>query len=245
MRTPNGRIRCRHRLRPVQRLQHFVAGGLQRVHPEIDGRARGQRRPLRGGTVSENLREGRIKPFRIVAPDVSGRIFRNVARKPLGLGLGERFGREAAPVEEGGDVLGRHAPARDKRTEHERARAVLAHGESGGCALAQGIEHEIADRAPVAGPRKSVREPPILQRFGGGTLPLCDVRENLDGRARPCRWRHQAAENRMTRAMTITHIKASAMAPTRNTGVRWLSRFVVTWIVAWTTRDSTNIHIST
>ena len=89
-------------------------------------------------------------------------------------------------------------------------------------------------RLPIAAlspePGEAVGDPPILQGLGRRALARLDIGENLDGRACPRRRRHQAEANSRMRAMTITHISSSAMAPTPNTPVRRSSRFEVTWI---------------
>jgi len=113
--------------------------------------------------------------------------------EPGELGLRQRLWRVSAAIGEIGDLLGRHLPLADERSEHERTRTPLAHGKSGGSTIAQAIEHEIADRRPVARPGKAVRRPPILQGFRRGPLARLHVGENFDRRARPRRRRHQAA----------------------------------------------------
>jgi hypothetical protein len=62
------------RLEAAERLQHLVAIGLQRVHPEIDGSAPRQRRPLLARPRAEGSAELRLEPFRIVAPHMRGRV---------------------------------------------------------------------------------------------------------------------------------------------------------------------------
>ena len=98
-----------------------------------------------------------------------------------------------------------------ERAQHERTRARLAHGISGRGAGAQAIEHQIADRRPVARAGEAVRDPPILQGLRRRALARLDIGEDLDRRARPRRWGHQAGLNSRMRAMTITHISSSAM----------------------------------
>ncbi len=86
MRMPTGEYGVGFSLEAAQRLQHLVAIGLQRVHPEIDGSAAGERRPLLARARAEGSAELRLEPFRIVAPHISGRVGGNFSPEPGKLG---------------------------------------------------------------------------------------------------------------------------------------------------------------
>ena len=86
---PERRMRRRLRLEAAQRLQHLVAIGLQRVRPEIDGSAAGERRPFLRRPRPERALEFGREPFRIIAPDMGRRIGAGSSRlQPGELGLG-------------------------------------------------------------------------------------------------------------------------------------------------------------
>ena len=75
------------RLETAQRLQHLVAIGLQRVRPEVDRGAPRERRPLLGRAGPEGAVEFAREPLRIIAPDISRRIGRELAAQAGKLGL--------------------------------------------------------------------------------------------------------------------------------------------------------------
>ena len=227
---PRRRMGCRRRIEALQRLQHLLARRFQRVHPEIDRRPPGKRGALLAGPRAERPLELRLKPLRIIAADGRRSIVRHIAREPRALGFAQRLGRVVSAIGKRRDLIWGLAPAADEGPEHQRARTCVAHGIGARSALAQSIEYEIADRGAVAGAGEAVRQTPILQRLGGRALARLDIGEDLDGRACPRRWCHYSEANSVMRAMTITHMRKSAMAPITNTAVRRSSRFEVTWI---------------
>ena len=117
------------RLETAQRLQHLVAVGFQRVHPEIDRRAPRERRPLLGRAGAEGALEFAREPLRIIAAELPPAHRRgDRARRPASSASDSGSGAWRPPSARAATSSGRHAPARDQGAQHQRAGACLTHG---------------------------------------------------------------------------------------------------------------------
>jgi len=83
----NRRMGCGLSIEATQGNQHLAAWRLKRVDPEVDWGAFGQRRPLLCRPVSEGALELGGQPLRIVAFDMSRRIYRQLVTEPGELDL--------------------------------------------------------------------------------------------------------------------------------------------------------------
>ena len=211
-----------------QCFQHLVPIGLERVHSEIHGCAKGEGRPLLHRAGAKHGLENGAEPFRIVAANPRRSAGRKRSRQSLPLRITQRRRREAAAVAKRIDGFGTHVPGGDQRVEHQRSRALILHGEGERGTLPQAIVDETADGRPVSGAREAMRQSPILQSVGRRSLARFQVGEHFDGGAGPSRGGHQSVWNTRMRPATRIHIRASAIAPSRNIGVRCASLLLVT-----------------
>ena len=159
----------------------LLARAFERVDPQIERRARRQRRTLRGALVAEGAREMRIEPFGIVAGHPGRRAVEARRLEPRALFVGERRRRMRAPVGKPRDRRGIEIAFEPQHAEHHRARRVGAHDECRGSLAAQRVVGQPGDGGAVAGAGEAVGEAPVLQRIGSRAPPCRDIGQHLDG----------------------------------------------------------------
>ena len=84
----------------------------------------------------------------------------------------------------------------------------------------------IAARSPD--PAKRWPTPQSFSASDAGRLRSAHIGQHLDGGARAAPWRHESDWKAMMRPQMMIQISASAIAPTRNIGVRCLRLLLVT-----------------
>ena len=225
--------------------KHFgrlVALRLQRIDPQVERRARRERRRLCRTLVAENAGEMRIEPFRIVAGNPRGSTSEIGRAEPRALVLRQRVGRETRAVGEPRDQLGVEVAFKTQHAEDGRAWRLGAHHKGGGGLAAQRVIDQAGDGGAVAGTGKAVRKAPILERSGRRTTLNLDIPENLDGGGNTRGWRHGRPS--MMRTMNMIHMIVSTIALAMKDGPRRTSRLLVRCTPACKTRNATNTHES-
>ena len=236
--------------RPARRLGRkmgerglrLLALGLERVDPQVERRAGGERRAFLRALLAEHAGEMRIEPLRIVAGDMGRRTIECRRREPRPLGLREQRRCEARAIGKPRDRVEVEPAFELEHAEEDRARRLLAHEERRRRAPAQRVVDEARDRGAVAGAGEAVGKAPVLERVGGRPMARLDIGEDFDRRGDARSWRH-GSPSRMRTAKTA-HMIASTIAPARNSRPRrgtWLS---VTCTSACSTRSTTNTQAS-
>ena len=173
-----------------ERGERAVAAAFERVDPQVDRRATGQRPALLDRVLAAALGEGGGEPFGIVAAHGIGRAGEVAGAQPLALGLGQRRRRVALAAEQRRDFRFVEVAQLLERADGDGARARLAHQPGGRTLAAQRVVDEAGDRGAVARAGEAARQAPILERVDRRPAARLDVGEHFDGGGDAGGWGH-------------------------------------------------------
>ena len=123
----HGRERRRLGLEMRERAERLVAIGLEKIHPEVDGRALGERPALLRGGRAEARLELRREPFGEIPNNMRGRGCQVGGCEPRIFAFREFLRRVALAGEQSGDRLDVEVLGLSERAQHFGARTYLAH----------------------------------------------------------------------------------------------------------------------
>ncbi len=148
-----------------------------------------------------------------IGAQVSGGVRRETTGASGGFVRRERRWRVLRAVDVGRQFLRCDAPALRAATPARRRAAYQTHDSGSGGASAQHVEHQIADRGPVAGAAKRWALPQSGQSLRRRTMPCTDVGDDLDVAAR-CGHPFSSSSLRSRGRREAPHMATSAAKPT-------------------------------
>ena len=164
-----------------ERFQHLLAIGLERIDPQVERRAAGERRAFGCALLAEHGGEMGVEPFRIVAGDPGRRAIEGGGFERGALGRLERGRRMAGAVAQPRDGVRLELALEAQHAEHQGARAAVAHQERGRGLAAQRVIDDAGDGGAVARAGEAARQAPGLERIGRRPALRLDLGQNLDG----------------------------------------------------------------
>ena len=156
---------CRFGVQMRELRLNLLALRLQCVDPQIERRARRERRSLGGAIVAEHLGQMRIEPIRIIARDRRRRSREGVTAQVLFLCFAQWRRSEARAVAQllnRRDVEPALAP---QHAEQRRARRPFSHRPAGRRLAAQRVIDKASDRGAVGRAGKPMRQAPVLEHI--------------------------------------------------------------------------------
>ena len=244
MRSPSGDQRVGSGARCASAAAALSRSALSVLTRRSSGARVASAAPSCGALLAEHAGEMRIEPFRIVAGDMRRRAGERRRREPRALRVASAAPARSARRRRAAQWRRRRARARAPACRAATARGVSAPiTKAARRTPAQRVVDEARDGGAVAGAGEAVRQAPVLERVGRRPVPRRRCRRGPRSRQRGARRASCAGPSRMRTAKMI-HMRASTIAPARNSMPRRGTSLSVTWMKACSTRNATNTQAS-